>query len=138
MPPLFSTILATGYYDGPTDGIAIGSENNVFTFRLLDWDDGQDMRVFAVSRVANAGRQDLAETIRTKFAATSGTQLLPPQLSPENEAAVAELATRSNLIAVVATTDLLGDVAAWQPVGASLPEGTDWLQRFGLPRRSES
>ena len=46
----FSGVVATGYYDGATHGfLRCGTCSTTYEFALLDWDDGQDMRVFAVT-----------------------------------------------------------------------------------------
>jgi hypothetical protein len=47
-PLPFERVLATGYYDGPTEGFTECRQCKLaYAFRKLDWDDAQDMRIFA-------------------------------------------------------------------------------------------
>ena len=48
----FKAVLASDYYDGATDGYAVGIDDDVFGFRMTGADDDGDVRVFVVSRIA--------------------------------------------------------------------------------------
>jgi hypothetical protein len=49
----FERAIATGYYDGPTDGFTICSQcGQAYSFRKLDWDELQDVRVFAFAPIS--------------------------------------------------------------------------------------
>ncbi|MBK9037198.1 MAG: hypothetical protein IPL61_39135 [Myxococcales bacterium] len=44
----FVRVCATGYYDGPLSGWTLDREGAVYMFEMVDADDGQDVRVFAI------------------------------------------------------------------------------------------
>ena len=47
-----ASIIAFGYYDGPTEGLAVTiGGSGPWYFRLVAWDEGQDRRLFAAVRV---------------------------------------------------------------------------------------
>jgi hypothetical protein len=49
---LIGRTIATGYYDGPTEGFTECSNcGQTFHFRMLTWDDGQDVRVFGFANL---------------------------------------------------------------------------------------
>jgi hypothetical protein len=44
----FGRMIALGFYDGPTGGVAECAYCHAeYVFEMLDWDDGQDVRVFS-------------------------------------------------------------------------------------------
>ena len=48
----FGRTVATDFYDGPTAWFAeCASCHQVYSFRMLDWDSSQDLRIFVLSRV---------------------------------------------------------------------------------------
>ena len=52
IPSPFLRLIATGYYDGPTDGFVECSIcSAVYAFHKLDWDENQNLRVFSMSPV---------------------------------------------------------------------------------------
>ncbi|GEM_PF-1452453 len=49
----FSKIIALGFYDGPTSGMAQCEIcSAIYKFVMLDWDDSQDIRIFSLSPIA--------------------------------------------------------------------------------------
>jgi len=53
-------MVVLGYYDGPTEGIAECPEGHVAVIRMLDWDDQQDIRIFAVTEIPEESFDTLA------------------------------------------------------------------------------
>jgi hypothetical protein len=48
--PPFTRILALGWYDGPTGGVAECVHcGGAYLFEMLDWDDWQDVRIFGLA-----------------------------------------------------------------------------------------
>ena len=128
----FARLIATGYCDGPTQGlIECGACRTVYAFEMLDCDDGQDVRVFSLASVAGT-LEELAERAAP----------LPPGWPVwvlVGQAAMAfgahlEQVRQSATVGefVVATSDLLGELLVWAPLG----QGTsgNWFVELGLRR----
>jgi len=51
----FSKIIALGFYDGPTSGMAQCEIcSAIYKFVMLDWDDDQEVRIFSLAPFASA------------------------------------------------------------------------------------
>lgn len=49
----FDRTIATEYYDGPTEGFTECSQcGQTYSFRKLDWDDAQDLRIMSFAPIA--------------------------------------------------------------------------------------
>lgn len=82
IPSPFVRLLATGYYDGPTEGlIECGTCKTTYSFNKLDWDDQQDVRVFALSPVVCGGLEEFARAPGTlaRNGPTGSCQVKYPQ-----------------------------------------------------------
>lgn len=50
----FTKIIALGFYDGPTSGIAQCEVcSAIYKFEMLDWDDEQEIRIFSLAPLAS-------------------------------------------------------------------------------------
>ena len=89
----FRRVIATGFYDGPTEGFTECSRcGQAFSFHMLDWDDMQDVRVFAFSPIS-ISLDALAERLRTPLAADAEFSLVAP-LGEDDGIFVQELLTQ--------------------------------------------
>lgn len=128
----FARVCATGYYDGPLTGWALGRADELYAFACVDADDGQDARVFAVYAVPAELRHDVMQfpgwrsPPRVAVVSPADAERYP-HLAVEPEAAW--------LIAIVVATDLLAGLIAWLPWTAPLPTDHDWLRAFDIPRQ---
>lgn len=134
VPSPFSRLVATGYYDGPTEGLLeCGTCATIYSFKMLDWDHSQDLRVFALSPVSG---HTLQEVERGAVAAVTPHWPVWVLAGPATDkiAAVVEQirSTAAPEEFVVATTNLLGSIEAWRPVGLKGP--VDWFRELGLTR----
>src|SRR4051794_30325307 len=59
----FGRLRATGYYDGPTEGLVeCGTCKTTYSFHKLDWDDQQDVRIFSLSPIVGRAIDDLVQS----------------------------------------------------------------------------
>ena len=130
VPSPFVRLVAVGYYDGPTHGLVeCGGCGRLYAFCKLDWDDGQDVRIFSLA--PTQGRGDL-------FCGESGSTILllvdeEGRLASERVGEAMDAA--SGVEFVVAAQDLLGVLEAWRATPSC--EGVDWFAEFGLGREAE-
>src|SRR5665213_3281654 len=74
----FRRFLATGYYDGPTEGVTSCSVcGQGYSFVLLVWDDAQDIRVFGFSEI-DQNEQKVAEAINIALDSSKPVTIVPP------------------------------------------------------------
>lgn len=126
----FFRLLATGYYDGPTDGFV---ECNVcrqaYAFHMLDWDDEQDVRIFGLAPVRESFESIWREILE-----------LPP--SEEPITLVSPLVGQASLNIerlesqpiqyVVGVENLLRDIVAGEPVEQGEVGKRDWFAWLGM------
>jgi hypothetical protein len=133
----FRRLLLTDWYDGPKAGLAIDLSGGVYAFSLLDWDDVQGVRVFRLSIVPELSGRDVEAAFGTQeFAGERTGWVLPPSLPPRAEEVLQRAETTGRVIAVLATSDLLGLIDVWRPTSETPATSTvpEWLERLGLPR----
>jgi|GEM_PF-3559395 len=138
VPSPFSRIVATDYYDGPTDGlIECRVCSTIYSFRKLDWDEMQNVRIFSLSPVAGHFIADIEEHL--------GGETRPrwPVWVIGSESSTAVLKVVDDLLGgaspaefVVATQNLLGTIEIWRPIGSF--EHVDWFRELNLERQSPS
>ena len=127
----FARLIATSFYDGPTDGLVeCGTCGLVYAFRMLDWDDNQDQRIFSL---ASTG---------TSFQSIEKTSSIPPKwpswilsidLPQSTRNTINDAcAAASRIEFVIATHSLLTAIDVWVPSG--LPVVGDWFSELGLKR----
>ncbi|MBI2374006.1 MAG: hypothetical protein HYV07_08410 [Deltaproteobacteria bacterium] len=127
----FARLVATGYYDGPIDGLVeCATCSTIYSFRKLDWDNQQDTRIFSLSPIPGHSIDEFTAggvaptwpawvlADRETEAVASGVDEMRRAASPEEF--------------IVATEDLLGTIEAWRPVG--LIGDVDWFSELGLDR----
>jgi hypothetical protein len=128
----FSRLIATGFYDGPTNGLVECSTCKMtYSFERLDWDDQQDLRVFSLAPACPGGLDGVAQ------AEGAPTPKWPIWVLGDAQggfgATVDAFVTSAAPVEfVVATHDLLGTIEIWRPVG--LGEHPDWFVELGLNR----
>jgi len=130
----FRRTIATGFYDGPTEGFAECSEcKQAYSFRKLDWDDLQDVRIIGfaplqISLDAIAGRLKINELT------TQAVPLVPP-LSDPLETFVKELLdSHPNYVAAV-EAGWPGSSSVWRDIrGLDLQSVSDWFSFLGISK----
>lgn len=131
----FRKLLAVDQYDGATAGLAIDGAGAVYVFQMLDWDDQQRLRVFSVSIVPTMHWNNIRGAFDNEE--LDGTEwVLPAPLPPPAEEIVQRAESSAKLIAVVATSGLLKEIAVWRPLDALPVRSAEpgWLEDLGLPR----
>ncbi len=131
----FSRLIALKYYDGPTEGfVECGACQTTFYFKLLDWDDGQDLRIFALREAIGASIEGIAQALG------AGEPRWPNWVptGPIQSETIFNATTLEDR-AVVATADLLnGIILGWVAVAPGDIEfaSINWFERLGLSRVS--
>jgi len=132
VPSPFVRLVSTGYYDGPTDGLVeCGACRTLYVFHKLDWDDGQDLRVFSLAPTRGSFAE--FEGIVAKRAAwptwiITGDGREGPALAHVQRF----MDAAASVEFVVASRCLLKVVEIWRPSG--LPQGVDWFEELGCDR----
>ena len=136
IPSPFRRLLLTDVYDGPTAGLAIDVDGAVYAFRMLDWDDSHHVRVFSVAVVPGINWRDAQAAFRSAEPEDWTEWVLPSTLPPLAEEALQRAETLAEMIAVVATSDLLDSIEVWRPATAvpSASPTPRWLEELGLAR----
>jgi hypothetical protein len=134
----FDKLLVTGFYDGPTEGFAHSSDKVLYFFRLLDWDDGQDLRIFSIASLDSMKLDDAVSVIGKDQALKWPVCIVQPPLSADVESFIDRARANAITRAVVASRNLLRKLDVWRPIsaGEALPTGGDWFTRLRLPRKS--
>lgn len=138
----FSVVVALGYYDGPTSGVAECAQCKLaYRFDMLDWDEGQDIRIYSLAPLPPDSWDNL-------------TKLLPDSLRPGSvwvpnwifESTAKETETQQKIDRilegagpiqlVIASDGLTKSVPRARQVGAQdLIAGRDWFSFLGLQKR---
>jgi hypothetical protein len=136
VPSPFCKVLATAFYDGPTEGFLVHkNEGRLFLFRLLDWDDGQDVRVFAIHVVPNVALDDALNVLAKENGPNWPMWVLPAQLDDAASQFLERARRHARPVAVVAARNLLRVFDVWQDVDENFTfQQQDWLNTFGLSR----
>lgn len=129
----FVRLIATEYYDGPVDGLVqCESCGLIYEFHKLDWDNGQDLRVFSLAPTRVA--LDAFDALFTR--ADSATVLLTADRVEGADIGVRRAIEAAGVVEfVVASRDLLKRIEVWRPAG--VPQGIDWFEELGLSRAAE-
>jgi hypothetical protein len=130
----FERTIATGYYDGPTEGFTECSQcGQAYSFRKLDWDDLQDVRIFGFAPL-NVSLDTIAE--RLGISSTKGAFLpLVPPLQASQEKFVNEMLAQP-AVRVAAVAGWPGQSSLWRDIrGVDLDAVGDWFSFLGIPRR---
>lgn len=132
----FRRIVATGFYDGPTEGFAIGERNVMYSFRLLDWDDGQNVRVFRVAAMASVSLDDTLTALGHESPPSWPVWVVRAPAGERAESFIQRTNDLARPVAIVATRDLLGTLDLWRPITEEpqLTGNRDWLTELGFPR----
>src|SRR6267154_3692334 len=84
MPSPFGRTIASGYYDGPTEGFTECAHcGKTYAFRLLEWDDSQDMRIFSFADL-DVGLDSIASRLSLELKDASKVCIVPPLALPED------------------------------------------------------
>ena len=133
VPSPFSRIVATGFYDGPTDGLVeCGACRSIYVFEKLDWDDQQDIRVFSLSPVVCDELDGLMESV-VVYGGILPIWVVPADV-PADFRRRLEVVMRSAAPAefVVAGQSLLRKLEVWRPIG--MGNTIDWFSELSLDR----
>jgi hypothetical protein len=140
VPSWSRRMLVLDYYDGVKDAVVECAEGHIAILRMLDWDDLQDTRIFAVVEE----RTERFDTLATLVAESATPQW--PVFVPTAELSEAAKRYVDHLLA---STNRLPDyvIAAVDPgktiiVGKNYLAGSDaddhqWFVEFGLQRHRD-
>jgi len=133
----FSRVIATGYYDGSTEGFTdCDTCRTVYEFKMLDWDEGQDIRVFKVEEKAGALFDELVEVISTEQDRPRWPIWVPR--SPFPVAAEKRIHDLRSKVAgarfLIATEDPTKRILVWRSLGPDevVEDRGDWLKALGV------
>lgn len=123
-------MLIAGYYDGPTEGVIECRDcGQTYAFRMLAWDEHQDVRIFAVVPLAERFSEirgaypGLAETDKDVL-------VIPPPT--HGEQSTIELMLGRPASYVVAALDLQKGIIAKRVCRDEPDEDQDWFAWLGL------
>jgi hypothetical protein len=137
VPSPFSRLVATGFYDGPTSGYTeCETCRSLYQFTMLEWDAGQDVRVFVLEEKRGTSFEAIVATIASKGEQPRWPVWVPhAPLPAEAEEKVAHLiANTSSARLIVAAENLVRTILVWRKLGPDdwTPEEGGWLQGLGL------
>ena len=129
----FRRVIATGFYDGPIQGFTECSKcGQAFSFRMLDWDDSQAMRIFAFSPVSTT-LDTIAERLRIALSTDAEFAMLGP-LTEQDDGFVRELEAQPPT-RVAAFEGWPGKSSLCRDVTRiDLADITDWFSYLEIPR----
>lgn len=130
----FERAIATGYYDGPTEGFTECSQcGQAYSFRKLDWDELQDVRVFAFAPIP-LKLDDISKRLLVDSGNPKAIILVPPLAEPESEFVRELLAVHPTR--VTAFEGWPGHSSLWRDVaGLNFTSISDWFSFLGIPRK---
>lgn len=112
----FSKIIATHYFDGPTEGFLEHREwPEACVFQLLDWDRETDMRVYEIARLVSVTFEDIVAELFDNKLPTWPVWVIPSAARSRAEQLVDTSFKRARAVATITTTDLFDDIALWDP-----------------------
>lgn len=116
----FAKIIATHYYDGPTEGFL---EHRVWgeacVFRLLDWDRETDLRVYEIARVTDTRFESIVDELFQDRLPSWPVWVLPSSSRSQAEALVDSCFLRARPLATITTRDLFEEIKVWDPPASS-------------------
>lgn len=129
----FIRTLALGYHDGPIEGLTACSQcGQAWSFRKLDWDDSQNMRVFAFAPLTSS-LEIIASQLGTEIASSPEFVLIPP-LSEAKELFVQNLLA-SPPTRITACEGWPGICSIWRKTTvAETSQVKDWVSFLRLQR----
>jgi hypothetical protein len=130
----FKRTISTAFYDGPTEGITECSQcGQVYSFRKVDWDDLQDVRIFVFAPL-NSSLDAIATQLGISLGTAAFRPLVPP-LNEQNESIVETLfAKQPKWIAVIESWP--GQSLVWRDIsGVDLKMVHDWFSFLGISKK---
>lgn len=110
----FHKVIATGYYDGPTEGfLAHRDWPHACVFQLVDWDRETDLRVYDIARVEDLGFEDVVGALFRDRMPTWPVWVLPSTARERGRKLLDECVARARPVATVTTRDLFGEIQEW-------------------------
>jgi hypothetical protein len=112
----FTRLVATGYYDGPTEGqVECGACGRLHVFRLVDWGEGQDLRQFSLAPTpCSFGDIESSTPARARWRTVT---VVRGDADDPDGAVEKAMNAASAVEFVVATRDLLALIETWRPAG---------------------
>jgi hypothetical protein len=130
----FRRTIATGFYDGPTQGFTECSKcKRAYSFRKLDWDDLQDVRITGFGPL----QIDLDAIVARLKIKESGDERLPlvPVLSGPLDRFVEELLSHHPWYVAALREGWPGRSSVWRDIRTlDLESVSDWFSFLGVPR----
>lgn len=131
----FRRILASGYYDGPTEGICSCSIcGQGYAFRLLAWDKNQDVRVFGFSQTAPNEKQ-VADELQITLANDKPVTIVPPLTAEKDERFKRLMEQPPTHLCV--SDGLPGRARLWRRMSSRDEKVTDWFAHLNQGNGAE-
>jgi hypothetical protein len=131
----FSLMIIFDYYDGAKAGLITSDQlEEHYRFEFLDWDDGQDVRIFSLAHLPENIFKEifklLSETEEPKY-----PFWMPAPLDAEADAKLDTLLEQADEPEIaIASTDLLENIIAFRSVTSQeLQAVTNWFEFLNLP-----
>lgn len=130
----FGQTIATGFYDGPTEGFTECSIcKQAYSFRKLDWNDLQDVRIFGFAPL-EISLEAFATRLKIRGPAGPRIPLLPPLSDPLEKLVKELLASHPSYVAVV-SGGWPGRSSVWRDIrGLDLESVRDWFSFLGIAK----
>jgi hypothetical protein len=110
----FTKIIATHYYDGPTQGFVEHVDwIEACVFQLLDWDRETDLRVYEIARMAGTSFDEVVAELFEDKRPTWPIWVLQGPSKGRGEQLVDVGFQRGRAVATITTTGLFDDIALW-------------------------
>ncbi len=120
----FRKVIATHYYDGPTEGFLEHRDwEEACVFQLLDWDRETDLRVYEIARILNTSFDDIVGELFLDKLPTWPVWVLPSATRSRAERLVDDSFRRAQSVAIITTADLFDDIALWDAGGEAASSG---------------
>ena len=129
----FSRALVTDYYDGAKEGVVeCGRCHTVYAFRMLAWDDSQNVRVYSLADL-DSSFETVAEELLGRPAWGATFTIVPPFLSSADSDRLR--LTSAPPSRLVASEDILSTIIANIPYDqVYLRHPPDWFALLSLSR----
>ena len=128
----FGRTIGTGFYDGPIEGFTECSAcKQAYSFRTLDWDDLQDVRITAFAPL-QISMDEIAIRLKLSKPAGNRVPIVPPLSGPLEMFVKGLLASHPNHVAAV-SNGWPGQSSVWRNIRELDFENIrDWFSFLGI------
>lgn len=126
----FSRTLATGYYDGPTEGFCeCAACSRVFSMQMFQWDSDQDWRVIAFAELP-LSFDEIALLLSVERTGKGSCILVSPLVEPQNSILRRLFARTPHWVGMISGWP--GRIGAWRKISGVDPATVrDWFDFLG-------